>query len=68
MKRKKWHDPIMEELYRIREEHAKQFNYDILAMFRDLQEQQRTSGRTYISMPPERLSPDEVNGKPAEPS
>jgi hypothetical protein len=68
MKKKGWSDPILDELRRIRDEHAAAFNYDVVAMGRDLQERQRTSGRTYISMPPKRLCPDEVNGKPAAPS
>jgi hypothetical protein len=29
-------DPILEELHRVREEYATQFNYDLQAMYRDL--------------------------------
>jgi hypothetical protein len=65
MKRKKWHDPILEEIRRIREEHAKSFNYDIDAIFNDLKEQERRSGRTFISLPPKRLEPEAGNGRPA---
>ena len=45
-------DPIVEEVRRIRDEHAARFNYDLNAIFRDLKEQQRTSGRIYVSLPP----------------
>jgi len=39
-----WRDPIIEELHQIRQEYAKQFNYDWQAMLADLkaQEQQNT--------------------------
>jgi len=29
-------DPIVEEVHRYREEYAKQFNYDLWAIYRDL--------------------------------
>ena len=29
-------DPIVEEIHRIREEHARKFNYDLHAMFEDI--------------------------------
>ncbi|MDR2704937.1 MAG: hypothetical protein LBC02_04080 [Planctomycetaceae bacterium] len=35
-KRDFWSNPIIEELWKIREDHAKQFNYDFDAMFDDL--------------------------------
>jgi hypothetical protein len=40
-----WRDPIIEELHQIRQEYAKQFNYDWQAMLEDLkaQEQQNTT-------------------------
>jgi hypothetical protein len=44
-----WEDPVVKELHAIREEHAAQFDYDIDAMFQDLQEQEQQSGVTYIS-------------------
>jgi hypothetical protein len=64
MKKKGWSDPILDELRGIRDEHAAEFNYDVMAMGRDLQEQERKSGRTYTSMPPKRLEPQATNGKP----
>lgn len=46
-----WTDPIVEELHKIREEHAKTFNYDLKAIFEDLKKQERQSGVTYVSLP-----------------
>ncbi len=31
-----WKDEVLEEIYRIREEHAKSFNYDLQAICNDL--------------------------------
>ncbi|MEH2086372.1 hypothetical protein [Nostoc sp.] len=33
-----WKDEILEEIYRIREEHAKAFNYDLQAICDDLRQ------------------------------
>ena len=33
-------DPIVEEIHKIREAHARKFNYDLDAMFADLQRKQ----------------------------
>jgi len=44
-----WEDPIVKEIHQIREEHAAKFNYDIDAMFRDLQEKEQQSGVEYVS-------------------
>ena len=42
-------DPIVDEVRRIRDEYAARFNYDIDAMFQDLKEKERLSGRTLVS-------------------
>lgn len=42
-------DPIVDEVRRIRDEYAARFNYDIDAMFQDIKEQERKSGRTFVS-------------------
>jgi hypothetical protein len=36
-----WKDPIIEELQQQRDEYAKQFNYDLKAMFEDVKAQER---------------------------
>jgi hypothetical protein len=37
-------DPIIEEIHRFREEHARTFNYDIHAMFEDIRRKQTKRG------------------------
>jgi len=59
-------DPIVEEVRKAREEYAKQFNFDLDAMFDDLERRQRESGRETVSFPPKRraaivASRDEAN-------
>ncbi len=46
-----WSDEVLEEIYRIREEHAKAFNYDLKAICDDLRSRQAASGRQLISKP-----------------
>jgi hypothetical protein len=46
-----WRDEILEEIYRVREEHAKIFNYDLKAICSDLRRRQADSGRKIISKP-----------------
>ncbi|MEH1928024.1 hypothetical protein [Nostoc sp.] len=46
-----WKDEIIEEIYRIREEHAKSFNYDLQAICDDLRQKQAVSNRQIISQP-----------------
>jgi hypothetical protein len=60
-----WEDPIVAEIRRIREEYAARFNYDLWAMYEDLKEQERKSGRKFVSHPPRRIQPAEAAG--AEP-
>jgi len=48
-------DPIVAEVRQAREAYAKQFNYDVYAMGRDLQERQQQSGRTVVALPPQRI-------------
>jgi hypothetical protein len=42
-------DPLVEEVRRIRGEHAARSHYDLWAIFRDFQEQQKRSGLTFVS-------------------
>jgi hypothetical protein len=50
-------DHIVAEVRQAREAYAKQFNYDVYAMWRDLQERQDKSGRPVVSLPPKRIDP-----------
>jgi hypothetical protein len=46
-----WKDEILEEIHKIREEHALAFNYDLQAICDDLRQKQAASGRQIISTP-----------------
>jgi hypothetical protein len=48
-------DPVVEEVRQLRDEYAKQFNYDLEAIYRDLKAQEKESGQKYVSLPPRRL-------------
>jgi hypothetical protein len=45
-------DPIVDEVRRVRDAHASRFNCDLDAIFRDIKEQERESGRAFVSFPP----------------
>jgi hypothetical protein len=47
-------DPIVEEVRKARDEHAARFEYDLKRIFEHLKEQERTSGREYVTLPPKR--------------
>lgn len=51
-----WKDEVLEEIHKIREEHAKAFNYDLQAICDDLKKKQATSDRQVISKPLKQLS------------
>jgi len=51
-----WKDPIVEEVRKIRQLHAKRFNYDLRAIVNDLRKQQEQSGRKYVRFEPRRPS------------
>ena len=45
-------DPIIEEVRKVRDAHASRFNYDLDAIFRDIKEKEKTSGRSFVSFAP----------------
>ena len=51
-----WEDPIVEEVRKARDAHAAKFNYDLQAIYRDLKEQEKQSGRTFVFYPPKRIT------------
>lgn len=57
-------DPIVEEVRRVREEHAARFNYDLDVIFRDIKEHEKKSGRKFVSFTPPRIEPNQ----PAQPT
>ncbi|OGG51724.1 MAG: hypothetical protein A3F84_23545 [Candidatus Handelsmanbacteria bacterium RIFCSPLOWO2_12_FULL_64_10] len=46
-----WEDPIVEEVRKARDAYAKRFNYDLDAIYRDLKEKERKSGRVVVPCP-----------------
>jgi len=44
-----WTDPIIEELHKIRKDHAAKFNFNLLAIVRDYQKLQEQSGKKVVS-------------------
>ena len=48
-------DPIVEEVRRARDAHAKQFNYDLDAICEDLRKREKASGQPTVSLPPKRV-------------
>lgn len=49
-----WKDPIIEEIHKFREEYARQFNFDINAICKDIREKQSNSEHKIVSFPPRR--------------
>lgn len=47
-------DSIVAEVRKARDEYAKRFNYNLDAIFDDLQQRQSQSGRELVSFPPRR--------------
>ena len=50
------YDKIVEEVQRIKQEHAAEYNYDIEAMVRALREKQRKNGRKVVPPVPRRAA------------
>ncbi|MEA2602817.1 MAG: hypothetical protein QOF89_3809 [Acidobacteriota bacterium] len=50
-----WKHPIVEEIRRIREEHAAEFDYDLRKICEDLKRRERESGLKFVSLPPKRI-------------
>jgi hypothetical protein len=45
-----WEDEIVGEFHRIREEHAKAFDYDVKAICEDWRRRQEQSGHQYVTL------------------
>ena len=56
-------DEIVEEIHKIREEYAKSFNYDLDAIFADLQKKQAESGREVVKLSPKRVLTGRWSGR-----
>ena len=49
-------DPIVEEVRKARDEHARKFNYDLTAICRDIQDRQTRCGHRLVRFGPKKLS------------
>lgn len=56
-------DPVVEEVRRVRQEYAKQFNYDLHAMAADLRKQEQEHSERLVSYPAK--SPRKARGTQA---
>lgn len=56
-----WRNPIVEEIHRIREEYARQFDYDVHAICKDIQIKQADGGRKLVSFPARRPKSEQNN-------
>ncbi len=54
-------DPIVEEVRKARQDHAKQFNHDLTAICEDLKKIEKKCGNRLVSIPPKLL--DKKKGK-----
>ena len=50
-------DPIVEEIRRIRQEHARKLHFDLDAIFEDLKAKERSAGRKTVALKPRRPKP-----------
>ena len=46
-----WEDVIVEEVRQVRDRHAKQFNFDLWAIYQDLQQQEIQGQRKLVVLP-----------------
>lgn len=51
-----WQDPIVAETRKLRDEYARQLNYDADAIFEDLMARQATHPERVVSLPPRKAS------------
>jgi len=52
----KTRDPILEEIWKARDEHARRFDYDIKRICEDLRRIEKESGRRVVTRMPKRRS------------
>jgi hypothetical protein len=57
MKMKPWEDLIVTEVSKVKERLAAKFHFDVVAMLRDQQNREKTSGRHYVDLSKPRGKP-----------
>ncbi|MCG6534647.1 MAG: hypothetical protein L7F78_08170 [Syntrophales bacterium LBB04] len=50
-----WKDPIVEEVRKIRDAHAAQYDYDLKAIYQAVKQEEALGGRTFVKLPPKRI-------------
>ncbi len=55
-------DDVLRAVRAARDEYCRQFDYDLGAIVRDLQEREKLGGRRVVKLPPRRVMP---SGRPA---
>ncbi|HEX3126832.1 MAG TPA: hypothetical protein VH394_05840 [Thermoanaerobaculia bacterium] len=59
-------DPVVQEVRRLRQEHAARFDYDLAAIFADLKKSEEARDRQDFPLqPPQDLQEVPTNGEPA---
>jgi hypothetical protein len=48
-------DPIVEEVRRVRQRHAKKHNYDLDAIYEDIKRFEKQLGKKGVSLPPKKI-------------
>ncbi len=48
-------DPVVDEVRQARDAYARRFNYDLQAIYLDLKEKEKASGRLLVTLPPRRI-------------
>jgi len=59
-----WQDPIVAETRTLRDEYARQFNYDVSAIFEDLMAKQSMHPERVVSLPPRKVRTERNSGAP----
>jgi len=49
-------DPIVEEVRKARQDHAREFNHDLFAIYNDLKRIEEECGHKVVSLPPKLLT------------
>jgi hypothetical protein len=61
------YDTLVDEVRAVREAYAKRLDYDPQAIFEDIKEQEKKSGRELVSAPPRRMGTAEPARAPSSP-
>jgi len=63
-----WKDPVVEEVRKVRDAHAAQFNYELRAIYRALKNEEAGSGRKFVRLPSRRAGTPEAADTRSAPS